>query len=69
VAFFGDHYLSDVSSSAKCSKSEGVIWHAIAVIEELALIDPTLDMGIPADHVLTTSKWGSNYFYEESIDG
>jgi len=39
------------------------------VIEELALIDPTLDMGIPADHVLTTSKWGSNYFYEESIDG
>jgi len=54
VAYFGDHYLSDVNSSASCQNSPSVTWNSIAVIEEIGLIDPSLDMGRPADHVLTT---------------
>ena len=36
-------------------------WDAIAVIEELALFDKSLEHRDP-DHVLTHEYWGPNYF-------
>jgi len=38
------------------------------VIEELALYDKTLEMGRAADHVLTTEKWGPNFFFDCNSD-
>ena len=44
--------MSDVHYSSQCAASEHVTWEAIAVIEELALFDKTLEKQNP-DHVLT----------------
>ena len=42
VAFFGDHYMSDVHYSSAVS------WDAIAIIEEMAQFDSSLET-TPAD--------------------
>ena len=34
------------------------------MIEEIGIIDPTLDMGRAADHVTTTERWGPSYFID-----
>ena len=55
IAFFGDHYLTDVHFASICT-SPSVTWHSIAVIEELALFDERLNIGEP-DFVFTP-RWG-----------
>lgn len=56
--------MSDVHASSQCASSDLVQWDAIAVIEELALFDKSLEK-VDADHVLTHSYWGPNYFMNE----
>ena len=62
-AFFGDHYLTDVESSARCKGKFS--WQSIAVIEELSLHDTSLEMGTSADHVSTIESWGPCYFLDD----
>lgn len=57
--------MSDVHYSSQCAASEHVTWEAIAVIEELALFDKTLEKQNP-DHVLTHKFWGANYFISDT---
>jgi hypothetical protein len=63
IAFFGDHYMSDVDASA-LAKSDQATWEAIAVIEELANYDCSLWQGSEPDNVMTQNYWGPDYFFE-----
>jgi hypothetical protein len=66
IAFFGDHYYSDVYASACCSSQNSCKWAAFAVIEELGLYDRAqLDMGTNPDYVATDDYWGASYFTDE----
>lgn len=64
IAFFGDHYASDVYASATCASSDKVKWDAIAVIEELAVFDRRLEMGCDFERISTYEYWGPNYFFD-----
>lgn len=65
MAFFGDHYNTDVNASAMAKTTLAQKWHSFAVIEELAQVDPRLRENLPADHIDTSRLWGPSYFYEE----
>lgn len=69
IAFFGDHYMSDVHAAAKSKQVPGVSWDAFAVIEELAQHDERLLQGQAKDWVDTRDKWGANYFLEQTALG
>lgn len=65
VAFFGDHYITDAYAA---STNPG--WDGIAVVEELALFDPSLEDGKDAQHVINDKYWGKEaYFVEEQQRG
>lgn len=63
IAFFGDHYMSDVHSSA-LGNTDQVTWESFAVIEELANYDGRFRQGSKPDNVMTENYWGPDYFFE-----
>ena len=68
VCYFGDHLFSDVTAThffnQLLQKQESpATWTAIAVIEEMTLVDKTLEQGHAANLIAPDAAfWGENYF-------
>ena len=68
VCYFGDHLFSDVTATNIYNElltmhKRPASWQAIAVIEEMTLVDTSLEQGVPA-HLIPPSPvfWGPSYF-------
>jgi hypothetical protein len=64
IAFLGPHYFTDCMplKSAKIGSSN---WDSIAVVEEISLVDPSLECGKKADLGYNKKVWGQNWFSDQ----
>lgn len=65
IAYFGDHFWSDVHAAGTFSPRDAPKWDSIAVVEEFWRFDKQSSCGSDPRLLSNEMYWGDNYFLDQ----
>ena len=68
MAYFGDHFWSDVYAATLCKPPGEPQWQSIGVVEDLWFFDNAVSGGKDPKLAQVGAFWGLNYF-SDTVDG